>query len=196
MLAAVALSVWLVMGAAAQDKHNANDLNATGVVLQDDAVSARAFESIVPVLRHPRCMNCHSKGDSPRQGDDSHTHTMKVRRGADGNGIAGAKCSSCHQQENLVGRHMPPGAAGWHLPPPEMPMIWEGLTDRQLCELLKDPAQNGGRDVDQIVEHMKTPLVQWGWNPGEGRTPIGVARDEFLKSVTEWARQGAACPQR
>ena len=51
-------------------------------------------------------------------------------------------------------------------------MIWEGLTDGQLCELLKDPRQNGHRSVQQIVEHMSTPLVLWGWNPGEGRSAI------------------------
>ena len=32
-------------------------------------------------LRHPRCMNCHSQGDFPRQGADGHPHSMNVRRG-------------------------------------------------------------------------------------------------------------------
>ncbi len=45
------------------------------------------FTAFVPVLRHPRCMNCHSQGDFPRQGDDSHRHTMNVRRGPDGHGV-------------------------------------------------------------------------------------------------------------
>src|SRR5256885_16698529 len=93
------------------------------------------FLQFVSVLRHPRCMNCHSRGDFPRQGDDGHQHTMNVRRGVDGHGVAGVKCSSCHQDHNLTGEHVPPGAPGWHLPSVEMPMIWEELTDRQLCEL-------------------------------------------------------------
>jgi hypothetical protein len=50
-------------------------------------------------------------------------------------------------------------------------MIWEGLSDRQLCELLKDSTRNGHRTAEQIVEHMNTPLVLWGWAPGDGRTP-------------------------
>jgi hypothetical protein len=73
-------------------------------------------------------------------------------------------------------------------------MIWEGLTDRQLCELFKDPKQNGGRDVDGIMEHMNTPLVLWGWNPGDGRTPVPVPQTTFLAQVREWASKGAACP--
>jgi hypothetical protein len=92
---------------------------------------AAAFESIVPVLRNPRCMNCHSTGDYPRQGNDSHPHTMQVRRGPDGEGLNAVKCSTCHQDHNVAGVRTPPGAPDWHLPAPEMPMIWEGLSDRQ-----------------------------------------------------------------
>jgi hypothetical protein len=90
---------------------------------------------------------------------------------------------------------MPPGAPGWRLPSARTPMIWEGLTGLQLCELLKDPEQNGHRSVDEIVQHMTTPLVLWGWNPGEGRSPIPVPEAEFLAKVKEWASKGASCPQ-
>jgi hypothetical protein len=162
----------------------------------DDAGAAAAFESMVAVLHHPRCMNCHSSGDFPRQGDDGHRHTMDVRRGAHGNGAAGMSCSTCHQDFNLAGLHVPPGAPEWHLPSPDMPMIWEGLTDRQLCELFKDPKQNGNRTVDEIVEHMNSPLVLWGWHPGEGRTPVPVPQAQFMAKAKEWASKGAACPGR
>jgi hypothetical protein len=139
-------------------------------------------------------MNCHSSGDFPRQGDDSHPHTMNVRRGLEGKGVPGMKCGACHQDHNLAGEHMPPGAPDWHLPTPRVPMIWEGLSDRQLCELFKDPAHNGHRTVDGIVQHMNSPLVLWGWRPGEGRTPVPMPQSEFLAKVKEWAAHGAACP--
>ena len=73
-------------------------------------------------------------------------------------------------------------------------MIWEGLTDSQLCELLKDPKQNGHRSVQQIVEHMSTPLVLWGWNPGDGRSVVPMKLSAFKARVREWAAKGAACP--
>jgi hypothetical protein len=91
---------------------------------------------------------------------------------------------------------MPPGAPGWHLPSPDEPMIWEGLTDRQLCELILDPKQNGNRSPTQIVEHMQTPLVVWGWNPGEGRAPVPMSSKQFQMQAELWISQGAACPQR
>jgi hypothetical protein len=189
----LAFFVSIRMVASAKER-SAGMVASSAAAQRDDAAAVRAFESIVPVLHHPRCMNCHSHGDFPRQGDDRHPHTMNVRRGSDGNGIAAAKCSSCHQDHNLEGLRVPPGAPGWHLPSPAMPVIWEGLTDRQLCEMFKDPKQNGHRNVDEIVEHMNTPLVLWGWDPGEGRTPVPTSKADFLESIKEWARNGAACP--
>ncbi len=167
---------------------------APSLAAAQSETAATAFDAIVPVLRHPRCMNCHSIGDYPRQGNDRHQHIMQVRRGPDGQGLNAVKCSTCHQDHNLAGLHTPPGAPDWHLPTPEMPMIWEGLTARQLCELLKDPNQNGHRTVQQIVEHMSTPLVMWGWQPGEGRDAIAIPFTEFLSHVKRWAANGATCP--
>jgi hypothetical protein len=154
-----------------------------------------AFQAITPVLRHPRCLVCHSTGDYPRQGDDLHRHIMDVRRGPNGDGAAPVHCSTCHQDRNLSGIHVPPGAADWRLPPPDNPMIWEGLTNRQLCELLVDMKRNGGRDAKGIEEHMHTPLVTWGWHPGEDRTPVPMPSSTFLKYVHVWAAAGAPCPE-
>ena len=184
---------WGLPALAWSAKH-ANAEQASPKAGRDDAKAVSAFESILPVLRHPRCMNCHSSGDFPRQGDDLHRHTMNVRRGINGQGVAGMRCGTCHQDHNLAGEHMPPGAPDWHLPSAREPMIWEGLSDRQLCEMFKDPARNGHRTVDGIVRHMNTPLVLWGWHPGEGRTPIPMPENEFLAKVKEWATHGAACP--
>ena len=162
---------------------------------RDDAAAVAAFEAMVPVLRHPRCINCHARGDFPRQGDDGHQHAMNVRRGPDGKGVTAQKCSTCHQEQNTAGLNMPPGAPDWHLPPADMPMIWEGLSNRQLCELFKDPQQNGHRtQLAQLVEHVNAPLVAWGWHPGEGRTAIPGGHAEFVAKVKQWVDAGGACP--
>ena len=153
------------------------------------------FTDFVSVLRHPRCMNCHSNGDFPRQGDDGHQHIMNVRRGPDGHGVTAEKCSTCHQDHNLVGAHMPPGAPNWGLPPRATPMIWQGLSDGQICRAIKDPKQNKNRNLDQLVEHLtEDKLVAWGWDPGEGRTAIPMSRDEFSARVKKWRAAGAPCP--
>jgi hypothetical protein len=153
------------------------------------------FTAFVSVLRHPRCMNCHSPGDFPRQGDDGHQHTMKVRRGTGGHGVTAEKCSTCHQDHNLDGAHLPPGAPNWGLPPASTPMVWQGLTDAQICQSIKDPKQNRNRNLDQLVEHLtEDKLVMWGWSPGEGRTAVAMPHDEFAAKVKQWQAAGAPCP--
>jgi len=153
------------------------------------------FTAFIPVLRHPRCMNCHSTGDLPRQGDDGHPHALNVRRGAGGHGVTAEKCSTCHQDHNLDGAHLPPGAPDWGLPPASTPMIWQGLTDGQICRSIKDPKQNRNRNLGQLVEHLtEDKLVMWAWSPGDGRSPIPMPHDEFAAKVKQWQAAGAPCP--
>src|SRR5215813_13453976 len=157
---------------------------------------ASLFSALVPVLRHPRCLNCHSTGDFPRQGDDGHPHTMNVRRGTTGLGVTAEKCTTCHQDQNSAGPHLPPGAPGWRLPPAATPMIWQGRSDAEICKQIKDPKQNGGKSIAKIVEHMtEDKLVMWGWNPGDGRNPVPMSHDEFSAKVKTWAAGGAPCPR-
>jgi len=63
---------------------------------------------------------------------------------------------------------MPPGVPNWDFRR-EMPMIWEGLSDGQICRLLKDPKQNKNRISIKLVEHLtEDKLVMWGWNLARG----------------------------
>jgi hypothetical protein len=192
MVAGVAGSMWFSHPAAAAEPPA--EKKVVPVAASDDGFLFTAF---VSVLRHPRCMNCHSQGDYPRQGDDGHPHAMNVRRGPDGHGVTAEKCSTCHQDHNLAGAHLPPGAPNWGLPPASTTMIWQGLTDAQICESIKDPKRNRNRNLDQLVEHLtEDKLVIWAWNPGEGRTPVPMPHDEFSAKVKQWQAAGAPCPAR
>jgi len=161
----------------------------------DAAASAGAFLAAYPVYMDPRCVNCHPAGDAPLQGDQGRPHTMKVKRGPAGMGKNAMQCSNCHQATNLAGAHMPPGGPGWQLPPEDMPMVFEKKSAHDLCVQLKNPSQNGNRTPAEIVDHVRTaPLVLWGWSPGEGRRPVPMSHDTFVKYMAEWAGKGAACP--
>jgi cytochrome c5 len=162
----------------------------------DDAAAQAAFERAYPVFVSPRCQNCHPSGDAPLQGDDSHVHTQNVKRGADGHGVYGMRCQTCHQDANLPGANMPPGNPKWGLPPPQMKMVFVGRTSGELCRQLKDPKQNGGRSLAQILTHVSSDdLVGWGWNPGDGRTLPPLSRPDFAAAMQEWVNDGAACPK-
>lgn len=170
--------------------------SASAATKQEQAASANSFLIASRTLLHPRCINCHPDGDHPLVGDQSRQHPMSIERGPDGMGIAGLMCSGCHQDKNVPGEHTPPGAPDWHLPTKKMPMVFQNRTPRQLCEQLKDGSRNGGRSVDQIIEHVQeAPLVHWGWHPGAHRTPVPGTHDDFVRVMTEWVRKGAACPE-
>lgn len=154
-----------------------------------------AFARVYPVFMHARCVNCHPAGDAPLQGDLGLVHAQNVRRGPDGKGLFAMKCSACHQESNTAGLHMPPGNPNWHLPPADMPMVFERKSPRQLAEQLKDPKRNGGKTLAQLLMHVeKDGLVLGCWNPGDGRTKPPVSHADFAKAFREWVESGAPVP--
>lgn len=162
-----------------------------------EAASKAAFLEVYKVLMSPRCMNCHPRGDAPLQGDDHHPHTMDVTRGEDGKGVYALKCANCHQIANTPGLNMPPGNPKWHLPPADMPMVFEGRSPRELALQLKDPHQNGHKTMQQLIDHVsKDELVLWGWKPGEGRTLPPLPHAEFAKQFKAWVATGAVAPDK
>lgn len=159
------------------------------------------FEPVAQVLRHPRCLNCHTASDYPRQGDDRHPHRFLVARGLDDHGAYGQRCNECHQGQNQ--NNGVPGAHGWRLAP--LTMAWETepgkpLSTASLCRRLLDQSHNGNRNLAQLEQHLQTePLVQWAWAPGhtvEGspRALPPLTHEQFLHAFRTWTAAGAPCP--
>jgi hypothetical protein len=160
--------------------------------------SENLFMQMHGVLIHPRCLNCHPKGDSPRQGDEARLHLPPMTRGAKDSGPAGMHCDTCHQRANFSASGVP-GAPNWHVAP--LAMAWEDKTPGEICRQMLDRRRNGNKSLAQIVEHLtEDQLVAWGWNPGvdvtgRAREPVPVPKPEFNRIVHAWAKSGAACPK-
>jgi hypothetical protein len=162
----------------------------------DANASRAAFLQVYRVLTSPRCQNCHPAGDAPLQGDDSHTHLQNVVRGKTGQGVHGMRCDTCHQATNLPGAHLPPGNPKWSLPSPDHKMVFAGRSPAELCNQIKDPAQNGGRSLAQLLDHVANDdLVGWGWNPGGNRSLPPLSRPDAVAQMKIWIDGGAACPE-
>ena len=151
------------------------------------------------VLQHPRCQNCHPAGDAPLQGDEGRPHAQNVQRGPTGHGMVGAECTTCHGPAN------PPDSYGAHIAARQSRRAgtcrrpsrsWCSSASRRgaLCEQIKDPARNGGKDMAALRAHLDDPLVTWGWSPGFGRTPIPTPRDAFLDRVGHLGQRRRAVP--
>ncbi len=180
------------------ERVEASTISEETVAFSPDPKKARAaFNEASKVFFSARCSNCHPAGDAPTQSDSMTTHTMDVMRGTDGKGLKELQCATCHQEMNLEGESLPPGAPNWHMPPADQKMAFQGLTAGQLCRQLKDPKMNGGRKTTkEAVEHVKSdPLVLWAWSPGEGRSTPPMSHADFVKKLNEWVDNGAACPE-
>ena len=154
--------------------------------------SRALFAEMSKVLQHPRCVNCHTPDEAPRQGDAHELHDPPVVRGSGDRGVVGMQCQTCHQDHNLELARVP-GAPGWHLAP--VAMVWLDRTPHDICEQVKDRTRNGDRSLAEIQEHMaKDRLVGWAWAPGWGRTPAPGTQAQLGALATAWIDSGAECP--
>jgi len=161
------------------------------------------WQVIESVLTHPRCVNCHTVTNYPRQGDDRHIHQFRVVRGPDDRGVPGARCAACHQEDNQPSSGVP-GAPNWRLAPvsmafehaPGVPMVGKAL-----CERLLDKKRNGNLGLRGLELHLaRESLVLWAWSPGTSkdgspRLPPPVSQEELVAAFKAWAATGAPCPK-
>jgi len=164
-------------------------------IAEDQARSLALFAEAGKVIQHPRCLNCHPRGNRPLQGDGMQLHQPPVVRGKDGFGAAAMRCTSCHGAQNFEAKQAVsvPGNKHWHLAPIEM--AWHGHSLGEICRQMKDRSRNGGRTMAQIVEHMAhDELVGWAWAPGSGRAPAPGTHKAFGDLIQAWVDSGAHCP--
>jgi hypothetical protein len=153
--------------------------------------SINAFLAAVKVMQHPRCTNCHAKGDGPKQTDQRYEHIFNVKRGPADRGMGGYTCKSCHQNTNIGGI---PGADDWHMAP--RGMSWGDGDAAQICASITDKSSNGNRAPRGIVLHVENDiLVNWAWQPGDKRSSPPLTHDEFVKLMQRWAASGGFCPK-
>lgn len=159
--------------------------------------SRAAFNTMMDVITHPRCINCHPNDNVPKQGDDSHPHTFGITRGIEGSGFEATSCITCHQTENN-GYSGVPGAPHWSLAPASMG--WQGLSRNEIAAQMLDVKTNGGKNHEELITHMtEDELVLWAWKPGIDANGMQrelppVSEDDFKSAVKEWFKNGAIIP--
>lgn len=186
--------VFLVLAIVMVLKGEESELFINESVLSEDQ-NVAAFDKMMDVLTHQRCMNCHPSDNVPKQGEDSHAHYFGIDRL--NMGLA-TNCNTCHQDTNNDMSGVP-GAPEWSLAPHSM--RWEGLSRTEIARSMMDPVRNGGRDADDIMHHLtEHELVLWAWEPGidasgQPREKPPVAKEEFIEAVKTWIANGAVIPE-
>ncbi len=161
----------------------------------NDSESLNAFNTMMDVLTHQRCVNCHPSDNVPKQGEDRHPHRFEITRF---NMIGATNCNTCHQASNNSFSGVP-GAPDWALAPHTM--RWEGLSRIEIAKSMMSPETNGNRTPDDIMHHLtEHELVLWAWEPGvdlngNPRESPPVPRDEYIAAVKKWIDLGAQIPE-
>ncbi len=161
------------------------------------------WKKVYSVLTSPRCLNCHTAGTYPQQGDDRHPHVPNVSRGPHGKGVPGLSCATCHQATNSDATGVP-GVRNWHLAP--LSMRWQDLNDRPLssadvCRAVTDRSKNHGLDGAGLVKyHKEDRFVLWAWHPGRRldgtlRTLPPLTHGQFVAATRRWVDAGTPCPK-
>lgn len=161
--------------------------------------SDEAFDKMMDVLTHERCVNCHPNDNIPKQGDDSHPHYFGIKRGTNNTGFEATNCTNCHQSDNNNYSGVP-GAPEWALAPASM--YWEGLSRIEIAESMMDPERNGGRTPEETMYHLtEHELVLWAWEPGVDANGVPrelppVSKENYIKAVKKWFEEGHTIPSK
>lgn len=206
MRTSLTIATCLVLGtiALAEGEHGLelSALPAVGTVTAGDGLAA--WDRIHEVNTHPRCLNCHVGADNiplwgTREAPDR-IHGMNINAGLSRIGAEGLSCRSCHQtstRPNTVPNAAPHTGMDWQLAPVEFQ--WVGQTSVQMCEQLRDPDRNGGRDAAGLIEHILhdaelVGFITWSFNPGGGREPAPGSLQAHLEDMARWTAAGMPCP--
>ncbi|MEO1641074.1 MAG: hypothetical protein AAFU41_17695 [Pseudomonadota bacterium] len=159
-----------------------------------------AWDRIYEVASHPRCSNCHVGADNlpmwsgPSYGK-TRPHGMNINAGDSRIGAEYVTCSTCHAYRETtfdVPHAAPQVAMSWQLPLVEA--AWFGKTSDEICNQLRDPERNGGRDYLALASHLDHDLIlHWAWNPGGGREPAPYDLQSHVNDVLAWGVAGYPC---
>jgi hypothetical protein len=159
----------------------------------------KAFDKMMDVLTHERCVNCRPNDNIPKQGDDSHPHYFGIERGINNRGLETTNCNSCHQSENNNYSGVPE-VSEWALAPASM--YWEGLSRIEIAESMMDPERNGGLTPEETIHClMDHELVLWAWESGVDTNGVSrelppFSKENYIKAVKKWFEEGHTIPSK
>ncbi|MEM7280078.1 MAG: hypothetical protein AAF438_00405 [Pseudomonadota bacterium] len=165
-----------------------------------------AWNRIHDVFTHPRCLNCHVGNDgvplwtTGSSSESTQAHGMWIKGGNSRMGAETMLCNSCHQtsaQRNTKAHAAPHTGMIWRLAPTEFQ--WTDQSSAQICEQVRDPERNGGRDEEGLIEHILHDasvfgFISWGFDPGPGRSRPPGSLQSHLEDMATWTSAGMPCP--
>jgi hypothetical protein len=152
--------------------------NACSLNSRQERAAIDAFDKMLPVLYHNRCLNCHG-GVNPYVDPAVGRHLGGAQVDPTGAALPDAACEDCH---GLL--------PGWQVP--GVPMHFTGKSPAELCMQFKQFAPGGGPEFVEHIEHepglpqfIKTAFLgtralntlgEVSYEEATGRPPVGARR--------------------
>lgn len=198
-------SLALATLAQAEGEHglDLSSLPEAGTVLPEAGLVA--WDKIHTILTHPRCLNCHVGADHvPLWGTieaPGRIHGMAINAGESRIGVETLPCNACHQtstRPNTVPHAPPHTGMDWRLAPVEFQ--WTDRSSAEICNQMRDPDRNGGRDAVELIEHILHDaeligFITWSFAPGAGREAAPSGLQAHLEDMAIWTAAGMPCPE-
>jgi len=152
---------------------------------RNHAAAVAAFKTMLPVLRHPRCANCHANvtywdqepehgGPATHKGGDINELPESDKDSFGNRNVKFTPCADCHTKAPPAWDHTGP--------------VWTGLDDYQMCQQMKRAAFNGVNLLGHMREDELIKLAFDGRRAMEDVTPEPppLSHSQFLRATTEW----------
>lgn len=145
---------------------------ACPLTINKEMEAVLAFEEMMPVVRHPRCNNCHGGIDPlvpyKQGGHMGDLDTSKIEH----NSVQTRriKCQECHSE-----------LPGWDTPGD--PMLWNGKTTKQICMQFKAMSNDPADFIGHITnEHGGVQFIETAFKGDRALDNYGIAIAEDFKS--------------
>ena len=172
-LPVIVLAVCFMAAAAAQEMPPEK---ACPLTKNEAGAAAHAFEAMLPVLQHPRCLNCHGGfGDMHENVDTDHP-----------GGMVELPMNPADRKDRCIGCHDLAKPGEWLLPEPHMFFTRGGIA---ICKGFQSTGAATGRD---LFRHIITDrLIELGFEGKRAHrkltaSPPGMARGPFNDLAREW----------
>jgi hypothetical protein len=146
---------------------------------RDAATAAAAFAGLLPVLQHPRCINCHGVFADLQENRATKHPGRFVPAGMS---VSGDDCVGCHD----LGAIPTPDGMAWRLPPPHMFFTQDPVS---ICKRFRSTGAATGAD---FLNHLfSDAAIGLGFAGKKGQSdlpaePPPMSRDAFLALAEQW----------
>ena len=180
-------------------RHLPESAESCRLSLGDQVKAIKAFSEMMPVFKHPRCINCHGALDVY---SDKHPGASAIDEGLDftvltrelRDSASRQQCETCH--DNIVRKDRPSGRGGWMIP--NTPVFFvnkmgKPKSDEELCLQMKWMEETPDSFTSHISkDHNTIQFIKAGFEGDRALGDSGLAERKLTRAKPRGTQQDLA----